>query len=256
MGRAIDRLELARIWVPPHKRARGGKWQSVEGHWREIDREPTLKERLDTKRRIERESRSKPKAKPAKIPEPKSGPREFDSREESQQWGRQHYSKWAKSLTKAEVSSIKGYVASGRYWDINKALRSGLRAAPETESEIEALRSALSKAEVPEDVVVERLIGGGLQITDDWKVGDVVEDSGFVSTALHKTILKSGMDPRPGGNSVARILVPKGTKGAFLGAYLGATKDFPEETELLLQAGQRFRIVRKRAGIIDMEVIQ
>jgi hypothetical protein len=152
---------------------------------------------------------------------------------------------WRKSLTTQERDALRKYTGSW-YARWNNDLRHG---DPET-PEIKAARQALERAIIPRDLIVSR---GMSQVPRSWmgaSPGTVIHDPAFLSTAAQSTGF--------GGDVQLRIFIPKGSKGAYLGA--GDHSAFGHsEAEVLLPPGTTMRILSKsnRGGteVWDVEVI-
>ncbi|NRD77654.1 ADP-ribosyltransferase [Bacillus sp. BRMEA1] len=165
--------------------------------------------------------------------------------EEAHQWGRKYYDSWLESLTESERGAIKQYTGND-YKKINSYLRGFSDSLAGVDSQvIDHIKSGLSKAEVPYDMkvfrgtdlrpfddILERDKDGKINL--DSLVGKIFKDNGFVSTAIVK---ESSFDHM----AVSwEINVPKGANAA----YVGKISHFPDEAELLLNAGQEMIIKR------------
>lgn len=135
---------------------------------------------------------------------------------------------------KKMYSALASYQGSG-YGPINAALRSGMKNVdPDTKSKIDAIDQAFAKhaKALSEPVVVYRGVGSfSSKITDmvtngQLKVGDTIEDKGYMSTALHAGSSFSGVK--------FQITAPKGKKGIFMGENY--------ETEVLFDRNSKIRI--------------
>lgn len=191
------------------------------------------------------------------TPAPTAKPFEFAetaSHSEMRNWAKANYGDWVSGLSTKEANAIADYAGSG-YATINKQLRHG---TPDwfVRDQIDLLDSALSKAELPEDIIAWR----GMQLDSDYfQVGQEFEDKGYVSTTLSKRVVQAFIDPDrelPEGREwyLARIRVPQGAKGASI-EMISANS----ENELLLARNQRFRVVsKKKVGNythVEMEVV-
>lgn len=79
----------------------------------------------------------------------------------------------------------------------------------------------------------------------NFKPGQVFTDKAYTSTTVKKDV--AGFF----GSHIVRILVPKGTKGLYVG------KDFsenPEEAEFLLSRGMRYRVVSSDTEDVPLNV--
>ncbi len=72
----------------------------------------------------------------------------------------------------------------------------------------------------------------------------MIKDDGFTSTTVSQNYAKTGPFLKKDGKVgvVMKILVPEGTKGAYLPAHGG----FGAEYEMLLQSGAHFQILEKK----------
>lgn len=180
-------------------------------------------------------------------------------------WGKEHFGKWADGLSKAERDELKNYTETD-FTSINRRLRTGGRLYQMTEDEfdekVKQLDSALSKAEVPEPVIAYRgVIGDFAKKLGESKPGEVVTDLGYSSTSLREDkAVEFGGDNGISltSNTMMRISVPKGAKGAYLNAARIST--YTGENELLLMRGTKFRVIKtektgKDSYIVEAEII-
>lgn len=151
----------------------------------------------------------------------------------------------------AERKAYADYVSQYRF--VNGALRENAGTIPVTramaaERRLAAgLDSAMARGALPQDIQVYR-IGGTVEFRDGIpRVGDEWVDHGYVSTSI-----RPKTDARRGDVQM-RILVPGGTRAV-------ATPEL-DVGEILLDRGQRFRVVRvsgpDELGVrhLDVEVI-
>lgn len=161
------------------------------------------------------------------------------------------YGQWNASLTEDERMSILSYADEG-YQDMNNYLSGNYAEISELDfakNRVDALVSALSRAETPEDLVTYK--GGMSKGLVRPKVGDTIDYYEFKSTTLNQakavdfatsrgTFTPTGGIPSSGEvPTYYKMLVPKGAHAAYLGAELG----IPEERELLFQKGTRWRVL-------------
>lgn len=169
-------------------------------------------------------------------------------------------SKWWDKLTEDECYAVRQYTGSS-YVSMNNHLRGIEKGDSTVKYWIEDCKSALSKASSPMDIVVGRgsdtrslrgMLGdpsGMLDAANDYSladwvrknkdkvIGSVASDNGFLSTTPYQG---GGFS----GDITYRILVPKGSPGAYVDAY---SKNKGEQ-EFLLQAGGKFRVTDIEPG--------
>ncbi|MDM5311122.1 ADP-ribosyltransferase [Peribacillus frigoritolerans] len=167
----------------------------------------------------------------------------FSNIPEAHEWGEAHYSKWLDSLTEREKAAIKQYTGND-YQYINKYLRGIDNSLYGIDKQvINDIKSGLNKAAVPHDMQVFRgtdltPLESILKIDDHGNIdlgsliGKTFKDEAFVSTAIVK---ESSFDYKQVSWT---INVPKGANAA----YVGKISEFPDEAELLLNAGQELLI--------------
>lgn len=177
-------------------------------------------------------------------------------------------------LDDAEERALTNYVGVS-YKDINGSLRHGRQPGALTSSRITEITEAIDK--LPPTTVPIRAYRG----LNSWKVafpgasspedavGKVFTDKGFASTSLDENVAFHSTGGAGKNAAVVRIVVPAGTKGAWIpGLYTDPTKKGEgvkhvlarQEGEFLLQRGSRFKIVkagRDRYGktVFDVEVV-
>ena len=146
---------------------------------------------------------------------------------------------WLKTISSTERSGVYTYT-SNAYTDMNKYLR-GQQSTTRYEKEIEAARSALAKAKLPQDTIVRR--GSGYSALKNLNLGDltpqnksnfigaIMVDNGFVSTS---PVASGGFS----GSVEYVIKVPKGSQAM----YIDSISAFQGEKELLINAGGKYMI--------------
>ena len=150
---------------------------------------------------------------------------------------------WLGGLTNDEKNAVYEYTFDQE--GFNKPMRDGTVALQSKvhQKEIKALESALSKGELPVDMIMHRGSTGHL-ITGQYdctladikaKAGQIVADAAFTSTA---TVKGGGFS----GNVIYHIKTPAG-KGA--GAYVDTISAYkgPGESEFLFNSGSKFRVL-------------
>ncbi|EST12376.1 ADP-ribosyltransferase [Sporolactobacillus laevolacticus] len=163
--------------------------------------------------------------------------------EEAHRWGSHYYNSWIESLTESEKNGIKQYTGND-YRKINTYLRGLSDSLDGVDLHvINDIKSGLDKARVPHNMQVYRgtdikpfedllEIGKDGKINSDSLIGKSIKDDGFVSTAIVKESSFGYM------NVSWEINVPKGANAA----YVGKISQYPNEAELLLNAGQEMMI--------------
>jgi hypothetical protein len=164
------------------------------------------------------------------------------------------YKDWAKGLNDDQFSLAEYYQQSG-FDGFNRHLRQNTPGYPlmeinpsqetgsyfEMDEGIEALQSALLKAQAPTDM---RLYRGG-RVPQGIKPGDVVQDDGFVSTSMDRHMSEDFVTGyNPDVNSLMEIDIPKGSAAASLDAATeaGGTQQF-DQSEMLLPHGATFAFI-------------
>jgi cation transport regulator ChaB len=169
---------------------------------------------------------------------------------EASEWADPHYAEWYDSLSTEERGALHSYTGSG-YREINRYWRKGPGSVyPDrhgvVKDQTEQLDSALSRAVVPEDVVVTRGVSGiEAQRIFATEPGGTFVDKGFGSTSVAQEW--------PWGDKTVRILVPQGANGGYVSS---TTKSLglPDECELLLARGARYMVLSKsKETIMNVE---
>ncbi|MDA7028616.1 ADP-ribosyltransferase [Bacillus sp. CLL-7-23] len=169
--------------------------------------------------------------------------REIKTLEQAHQWGSKYYDNWLESLTQGERNAIIQYTGND-YTKINRYLRGLSDSLDGVDLQVvDNIISGLNKAKVPHNITVYR--GTDFKpfqkiikydkygnIKAESLVGKKIKDNGFVSTAIVK---ESSFDHMPISWD---IHVPQGSKAA----YVGKISHYPNEAELLLNAGQEMVI--------------
>ena len=157
----------------------------------------------------------------------------FDDKSGAYVWADDSYGKLNNKINQRERQAIFTYTGSNKYVEWNKALRQNEPISAEIEGLTKNLDMALSKARLSEDVVVWRAgeIYNNIGSLDR-VVGTVIQDKGYVSTALTESTAKGFM--ALGKRTMMQIRLPKGMKAASVN---------PEEYEVLLPRGTSFRVI-------------
>lgn len=167
---------------------------------------------------------------------------------------------WDDTTTQAQLTSYGREVFSGdRFTDlpldqqaatgdyinfgsfpINTYLREGdlvSSAYPEQriQEAVGLLDRAVTAGMADRDVVVFRYVDA--DIADEFQVGSVITDAGYVSTSLSPYAVEEE------GETMLQIVVPAGSHGQFIGGY---------ESEAILPRGSQFRVVDRQGQTIRM----
>ena len=170
--------------------------------------------------------------------------REIKSLNQAHAWGEKNYSEWLNSLSIKEKQAVIDYTGDD-YWNINSYLRGNSNSLHNIDpNKISEIQSALTKAKLPEDIVVYRgtdmnAIENVLKFDKygeimniDGIVGKVIKDDAFMSTAILK---ESSFDNK----RVSWVInVPQGSNGA----YVAKVSKYPNEAEILFNSGQEMII--------------
>lgn len=170
----------------------------------------------------------------------------FESAASADEWGLGNYSEWADGLSTEEVQSLREYKLSG-FVPINTTLREGTTAGGSPEAaqvNIDNITAALDRSSVPEPITVYRTMPASALV--DVEEGTIVTDRGFISTTLYRE-----ETPVRAGLVEAEILVPEGSRGAYI-----ETVGNIGQRELLLQRNTQFRIVKRNNDRIQLEVVE
>ena len=153
------------------------------------------------------------------------------------EWGESAFAPWRNLLTKQEKEALYDYTRSARL--VNPILR-GINKDynPTAIEQIKLISSGLQKAELPEMYLFRgsgyRLLGDLEGLPTNELIGKTIELKGFVSTSLFPNALFV--------DGVQMIIkVPRGVNGGYLG--LDDLSRFPVESEVLLQHGQKLKIL-------------
>jgi len=167
---------------------------------------------------------------------------ESGDRQSMDQWGEENFGEFIRSsLSKEEYKALENYTISPY---VNSKLREGKSLRGSTYSDVKAMDAAFEKApELTESVQVYR--GLSMQYTEVGP-GDVIMDTGFMSTSLNAKIAHGtfgSADPKYGDTdekfAKMYITVPKGGKGIYLEG-IGAL----HQQEFLLPRQSTLRIKR------------
>lgn len=146
-----------------------------------------------------------------------------------------------------EIDSVRNYQA-GALYDMNKALRNDEKLSKDDEKEKDNLDRAMQPTD--EDMTLWRGYGmGSTDILVNAKVGDVIQDKSFVSTAMSKDGAGKFAFSSDKVNDVkpwvAKIEVPKGTPAINITNMAkagGGNSIFNKEGEMLLGRGLKMEV--------------
>jgi SPP1 gp7 family putative phage head morphogenesis protein len=148
-----------------------------------------------------------------------------------------NYDDWVSALSHEEREALRDYKGFG-YKQINRSLRRGY-----DHPTARMIDSALAKAPpLPMDVKLYRGIKRDA-LPRKLAVGDILEDKGYVSTTLDRSLT------RWFGGTRLEILAKAGLPGVFLDRFGAA------EWEVLLPRGAKFRVVDVQRGLIVLEYL-
>ena len=162
---------------------------------------------------------------------------------------------WQKELSENEKKAVQDYTKEypNYYKNINAKLRgkdffwdNGNR------DRAELIHQALQKSSVPCDCTVYRgasfaALGKYKNLSDNELIGKVLLDKGFMSTSTIKGSEFSG-------DIKLEILVPKGSKGGYLGNGISVAGE--SEHEMLFDKGRRLKVVDVYYDAFNNRVIQ
>jgi hypothetical protein len=163
-------------------------------------------------------------------------------------WGKEHYAKWAESLTPEERSAGKFYMTSPQFRDLNKELRkpgSNRTGKAAMDKVGKPLDEMIARSKLPEPAVLFRGMQGNSPAVKALRKGlesgtigpgSVITDPAYVSTSMReKPVMNDFANEKDA--IVFRISAPKGAHGAYMPAIESIGED-----EVLLPRGSRFRI--------------
>ncbi|MYL42507.1 ADP-ribosyltransferase [Virgibacillus massiliensis] len=167
----------------------------------------------------------------------------FTNLDEANEWGNLYYNDWITSLSESEKEAIKRYTGND-YRKINNYLRGVSDSLEGLDIQvIDNITSGLDKAYVPRNLKVYRgtdlkpfidlyKLNDEGEVIVDSLIGKTIKDDGFTSTAMVRESSFGHM------NVSWEINVPEGSNAA----YIGGISHYPNEAELLLNAGQEMVI--------------
>jgi hypothetical protein len=144
-------------------------------------------------------------------------------------------------MTNDERGAFQAYAGAG-YADINESLRAGKKpAGSQTALEISQMDAAFSRAALPQTVTAYRTVDQ--EIYDQMVAGSTFTDMAFTSVS---TDPKFEMDAMEREVQRVKIKIPKGSKAI----PMAAISSVPEEAELLINRGARFKVGRVGKDIV------
>ena len=154
---------------------------------------------------------------------------------------------WVKKLTEDEIDGIRGYT-DYRSYNINDDLRKGLYDKSKWKDQIQKIDSAISKFDLPDDIMVYRgtnIMEFGKQLNDfeDMKSleGRTIALPAFTSTSTKIDIADKEFD----GEIIVQLKVKKGIgKGAYVDylTYMNPDNEEDRESEFLLKRNSQLKI--------------
>lgn len=178
----------------------------------------------------------------------------FETKKQARDYFEQISKKWENALNDFEKESIKGYTDL-TYNKINTYLRNPKEVyiyrnfnKQEIEKQIQGIDAAISKFDLPNDIVVYRgtnimEFGKDLNDIEDLKklIGEEITLTGYSSTSTDKGVADRDFD----GEVLIEYNIPKGKgKGAYL-EFISTMKDLDEdqkESEFLLKRNSKIKI--------------
>lgn len=151
-------------------------------------------------------------------------------------YAKRRWGSWAK-----KNATILETYQGGEYESMNGYLRNG--SDEFAKRDVDDLKAALDEApRTSKDMVVWRGGVGTVLHELGMEEGDTFTDPGFVSTSLTSSFAQGFGWLGPQGQDVVEIRMPKGTTGGY--NVENGQEDFGE-MEFILQAGTKFKIVKK-----------
>jgi len=157
------------------------------------------------------------------------------------------YRPWATSLTPDERAAVRDYRGSGTAW--NAILREGIAAPPSVARQLRSLETALRRATAPRDLVVLRAASTA-EVAAYGRTGAAGRLRAFLSTTISPEVADGFATMRQG--VVMEVRVRAGAGGA--GYIHNIPEARPEQFELLLAPGLRYRVVSRTKRRIVLEV--
>lgn len=162
---------------------------------------------------------------------------------------RKESEKWIEKLTNEEKRAIRKYTYNS--WDnkpnkfferLNKMLRGDADYDEKLQEYADTISKAIKKSRIDKDIICYRNLD--INLYRDYDVNDIFIEDQFISTS----VVKSAALDKP---YKVTIYVPKGS----LCAYIESISKFPKQRELLLDKGNKYRVLSKKENEIELEVI-
>lgn len=140
------------------------------------------------------------------------------------------------------------------YQGVNSFLRYGGDASDRSwHKEERSIREWIKRSELPTDLTVFRGVNASYaaKLLEAAAPGQEFQDKGFMSTTVS---LEQAVERAIGGGALLRIDAKQGQRGGYVGQF----SYFPDEEEVVMQAGSRLRVkdVDRERRIIHMELVQ
>lgn len=154
------------------------------------------------------------------------------------------------NFTQDEKDALVEY-SGHSFRDINLELRFAEGdIAPDIRGTVKKLDRAFAKSILTEDAKVYRAISNNSfsKIEKAYASGQLFEDKAFVSTTKDKAVLDEGLFRLK--ENILEVHVPKGSKAIDMESFAA----FPEEKELLLNRGSKFKVrsISGKHAVIDL----
>lgn len=229
---------------------RNGVWRTIRRRRVFIKDGESLEEALERSKKAYNSQENKAISLATKVNNKTS----FETKKQARDYFEKIASKWESSLNDFEKESIKGYTDQ-TYDKINTYLRNPKAVyiyrdfkKEEIEKQIKGIDTAISKFELPNDIIVYRgsnimEFGKDLNDIEDLKklIGKEITLSGYSSTSTDKGVSDRDFD----GEVLIEYTIPKGKgKGAYL-EFISTMKDLDEaqkESEFLLKRNSKINI--------------
>ena len=150
-------------------------------------------------------------------------------------------------LNDVQLEALKTYTGAN-YININKSLRGIGKLTPDNELTVNAMKSALNNARLPENMTLYRgtskeTLGKLQKLPINKLVGKTFVEKGFMSTSIYRGVADSFL-----GNMEITIKAAKGAKAL----NISSISQLPHESEILFNVGQKMLITfaEEKKGIL------
>ena len=150
-------------------------------------------------------------------------------------------------LNDVQLEALKTYTGAN-YININKSLRGIAKLTPDNELTVNAMKSALNNARLPENMTLYRgtskeTLGKLQKLPINKLVGKTFVEKGFMSTSIYRGVADSFL-----GNMEITIKAAKGAKAL----NISSISQLPHESEILFNVGQKMLITfaEEKKGIL------